>query len=182
MTKRIIAIVLVLAMSVCLASCSDAGATVSSAASSMADSVKSFIKGDVTGVLNKEYSTQWFDFTVHSIKTAYEYKEYEAESGWKFVIVNVSETNTFGEPIPMSVWDFQLFGDGIEEEDTWGLEPFDDVENNMMPAEFYLEDGEEVNYDVVFVIHDEVTDVSFVYLEIADDDSTYATFTVKHSL
>ena len=181
MKKQVIAVVLVLAMVLCLTACSDAGEKVNSVASGVAGSVKSFIKGDVTGTLNKSYSTQWFDFTVHSIKTAYSYSGYDVDDGWKFVIVNVTETNTFGEPIPMSVYDFELGTEIPEEEDRWPLEPLDDSPQ-MMPEEFELADGESATYDVVFVIPDEIVDISFIYVELDDTDATHATFTIKHSL
>ena len=181
MKKQIIAILLVLTMMFCLTSCSDAGEKVNSLASGAADSVKSFIKGDVTGVLDKSYSTQWFDFTVHSIKTAYTYADFETDEGWKFVIIDVSETNTFGEPIPMSAYDFELAAEGLEEEDSWPLAPLEDAEK-MMPEEFELAHGESARYDVVFVIPDEIIDISFIYVELDENDNTHATFTIKHSL
>jgi uncharacterized protein YceK len=170
--KKLTAILLTLALMAALTGC---GGVVGDTASA----VKSFISGDVTGELNKTYSTQWFDFTIKTIKTAYEYAGYEAGDGYKFVDVVVSETNTFEEPIPMGYWDFELAAEGLPEEDTVPLEPLDET---CMPEEFVLKVGETEEYHVLFTIPDEITDISFIYEEIDEDDNVGATFTIKHSL
>lgn len=143
------------------------------------ESLSSIINGDVTGQLNKSYSTKWYDFTVKTIKTAYEYGEYEANEGYKFVIVTVSETNTFDEPIFMSAYDFNLDADGLLEEDSWAIEPFD---SKVMPEEFELAVDETAEYDVVFIILDEIIDIRFIYVETDEEDNIGATFTINHSL
>jgi hypothetical protein len=156
-----------------------AGATGCGAAGVAAGVVKNLIEGNVTGELNKTYSTQWFDFTVKTIKTAYEYAGYDAGDGYKFVDVIVSETNTFDEPIPMGYWDFELAAEGLPEEDTIPLEPLDET---CMPEEFTLEVGETAEYHVLFTIPDEITEISFIYEEIDEEDNVGATFTIKHEL
>ena len=144
--------------------------------------IKSFLKGDVVGEMNKTYSTQWFDFTIKSIKSAYVYENYEVEEGYKFVLVRVSETNTFHEPIPMSCSDFYLDAVGIIEEDKYPYSPFEDEDSMMMPAEFTLSLNETVEYDVVFSIPDNIMEISFIYEEIDIEENIGATFTIKHSL
>ena len=166
-TIRSIAVLMVLVLSLSFSACSE---------------VQSFIKGDVTGELNKTYSTQWFDFTVKSIKTAYSYGEFYTDDGWKFVIVRVSEKNTFNTAIPMSAYDFFLKAEGLEEEDGWPLSPLEGSEDTMMPEEFEIRIGGSAEYDVVFSIPDEITDISFIYEEIDDKQNVGATFTIKHSL
>lgn len=171
MKKAITAIILITALILPFSGCERA--------ESITATAKSFIKGDVTGELNKQYSTKWFDFTVKSIRTAYEYAEYEADEGYKFVIVEISETNTFDEKIPMSAYDFVINADNLSEEDSWPIEPLDD---KMMPENFDLAVGENAEYDVVFLIPDEIIDVRFIYVELDENEKIGATFTINHSL
>lgn len=146
---------------------------------SLSSSVQSFIKGDVTGELNTTYSTQWFDFNVKDIRASDEYGGYPAYDGYKYVIATVEETNTFDESIPMGASDFYVSADGLEEEDTYPYESFDD---KMMPDEFQLDVGETVEYDVVFEIPEEIVDIRFIYIEVDDTDHVGATFTINHTL
>ena len=169
-------IIIVSCLILLLAGC---GRQTASSVDHVLEGVRSFIKGDVTGELNKSYSTQWFDFTIKSIKTAYSYAGYENNEGYKYVVVAISETNTFDEPIPMGTFDFYLTAEGLSEEDGLPYEPFDD---RMMPSEFELAVGESVDYDLVFEIPDEIIDISFVYIELDEEENVGATFTIKHSL
>ncbi|MCL1790917.1 MAG: hypothetical protein FWG40_06100 [Peptococcaceae bacterium] len=171
--KRIWMIGLVMVLVFSLAGCSrDSDATLGSA-------IKSFIKGDVTGELNKTYSTKWFDFNVKSIRSADEYGGKETVDGYRFVVVRVTETNTFKEPIPMFSSDFYLKAAGLSDEDMYPLDAFEDVDT-MMPDEFNLEVNQTKEYDVVFAIPDDIEEVSFVYVEIDINESVGATFTIKH--
>lgn len=173
MKRTIAGIILAIALLLSFSGCSQGGS------GTTLDSVKSFLKGDVVGELNKSYSTKWFDFTVKSIKTAYTYGDYDAEQGYKFVIVTVSETNTFDEPIAMGAYDFEIAADGLLEEDRYPYAPFTD---KMMPEEFELAVDETVEYDVVFIIPDEIIDIRFIYVEIDENENIGATFTINHSL
>ena len=134
-----------------------------------------------TGGINRTYYTQWFDFTVNYVTVSYEYFDYEADTGWKFVVFNVSETNTFDEPIPMSNYDFELAAEGLAHEDTWPIEPLEGA-YSMMPEEFILDINESATYDVVFVIPDDIYDIDFIYVELDNSDITHETFTVKYTL
>lgn len=79
----------------------------------------------------------------------------------------------------MSVSDFYISADGLEEEDTYPYESFTD---EMMPNEFKLDVGETAEYDVVFSIPDEIVDISFIYIEIDETGHVGATFTINHTL
>ncbi len=145
--------------------------------------VQSFLKGDVTGELDKTYSTQWFDFSVNSIETAYEYGGETLEEGYKFVIAEVTERNTFDEAIPMSCYDFEINGEGIEGEDIYPADPeYFSLSVLMMPSEFQLEVDEIIVKDVVFVIPEDVLDIQFVYIELDEDQNVGATFKIEHTL
>ena len=171
MKKTIISVVVALVLVLALSSCS-----------LLDEAVKNIIKGDVTGELNTSYSTQWFDFTVKSIKSGYTYGDCDADDGWKFVVVRVSETNTFSEPIPMGIFDFYLEAEGLAEEDSWPLSPLEGSEDTMMPDEFELDIDETAEYDVVFIIPDEITEISFIYEEYDEDGNIGVTFTINHTL
>lgn len=169
MRRKLIVFVLAMTLLFTLTGCGNA-----------AESISNFIKGDVTGEMNKTYATQWFEFTVKGIKVASQYDgTLPEEEGYKYVVVTVSETNTFSEAIPMGFTDFYLEAEGLLEEDQWGYHPFADT---MMPYEFMLEEGETVEYDVVFSIPNEITEISFVYIEIDEEENIGATFRINHSL
>ncbi len=144
------------------------------------EKVASFIQGDVTGEVGKVYKTQWFDFSVNSLETVAEYEGVPADEGYVFVVANITEKNTWdgNESIPMSNWDFYM----LEGTDTAEINPESPWADAMMPDEFSLAPDEEVTYDVVFMVSENVADVKFVYLEVDEDGGTHATFTIVHNL
>lgn len=144
------------------------------------DSVASRLSGDVTGAVEKDYQTEWFAFRVNSLQTMENYMGVDADEGCVFLVANVYEKNNWDgeEALPMGNFDFYVLeGEGTEE--VWAESPWAD---EMMPDNFYLEPEEEITYDVVFQVSEDVSTVSFVYVEIDENEGTHATFTIEHAL
>lgn len=173
--KKLLVLAMALLMLAGVSACGD-----NNPVQGVVDSVASRLSGDVTGEVGKDYQTEWFAFRVNSLETANVYMDAAAEEGYVFLIANVYEVNNWdGEKaLPMGNFDFYVLeGEGTEE--VWAESPWDEA---MMPDQFYLEPEEEATYDVVFQVSEDVSSVSFVYVEIDEDEGTHATFTIKHAL
>jgi hypothetical protein len=138
------------------------------------DSVGNFLKGNVTGEVDKVYSTEWFNFAVRSIEKVDEYAGYSAEEGFILLDVVVEELNTFSEDIPMGTFDFYLDSDTFIDY----IFPLDPLDDTMMPTEFSLSPSEDVKYHLLYEIPDGVADLRLMYTEIDEEDNEGATFTI----
>ncbi len=135
----------------------------SSAASGAAPSMPPTASGDIGLV----YSTMFFDYAVVSAESPAEYDGYTAASGNKLLVVGVMVKNDFGSTLPMYDTDFQIqWGDG-DEDYAWVVDAFND---DMMPLEWELADGEKVTYDMLFEVPAAQNDFSLVYLEEYTED------------
>lgn len=192
--KQIAVILLALVMAASLVACDNAeelvsqvAGAVSGAVDGAAGAVASFLSGDVTGEIGKSYKTEWFTFSVDSIQIVEEYKGELPTAGYieadeyVFLDVVVTEKNTWEarEEIPMSDSDFYLTVEGHEDIQVWSEDPWDD---SMMPNQFYLNADEEVTYHLVFAVPKDAVSLNFVYVEIDENNTTHATFTIKHTL
>ena len=146
--------------------------------SKVVEGVRQVLSGNVSGEIGKSYSTQWFDFTVKSVKEVDSYAGYEPEAGYRFIAVDILETGAFDEPITMGTFDFYMDADTFFEY-IWPLDPFDD---SMMPSEFMLEKGETVEYIMVYVIPEEAPNLKLMYTEIDIEDNEGVTFTINLNL
>jgi|GEM_PF-1087803 len=180
--KKLVALALTFALAVGTAGCgneSSGGVTgmVENAIQNVADRVASVISGDMQGEIGGLYKTQWFDFSVNSMEVVKEYEGQPADDGYQFVVLEVYEKNTWdgGGSIPMGTFDFYVdnaaFSDFV-----WAESPWTD---NMMPDEFTLTPDEEVTYDVVFMVPENVADVDFTYVEIDENQGIGSTFIIK---
>ena len=129
------------------------------------------VEGYVNGQIGEEYETLWFDFTVNSLKTDTSYAGYTAPGDKKLVIANVTITNTFGMPIPFGIFDWFVRGQGGGE--IWPLAPLND---DMMPEEFMLDDGDSATYNVVIEFPADLVDPFFIYTEIDEKQSEFNSF------
>lgn len=173
--KKVLAVLLSLTIAMGAVGCGGASDALDNAASGVA----SFIKGDVTGEVGKNYSTEWFEFSINTLETATEYKGVEVEEGYQFVIANITEKNIWdgNEAIPMGAYDFYMTADGATEE-IWMEYSWDDA---MMPDEFELQPDETATYDAVFYIPVDTAEAKFVYIEIDENEKVGATFTIVHT-
>jgi hypothetical protein len=141
-----------------------------------------FRKDVLDGVVGQTYNTKWFDFTINEITTAEVYNEYlPPDESYQFVVVNITEENTFGEALSMSCWDFKLEAEGMKESDEYAREDFKD-DPKVMPTSFELAPGSSVEYQLVFCVPKEIHDISLVYLEIDEDNKAGSTYQVNYTL
>jgi hypothetical protein len=141
-----------------------------------------FRKDVLDGVVGVTYTTKWFDFTVNEITTTEVFNEYlPPDETYRFVVINITEKNTFGEALSISCWDYKLEADGMDENDMYARDDFKD-DPNVMPTSFELASDESVDYDLVYCVPKAVRDVSLVYVEIDEDNKTGSTYRVNYTL
>jgi len=133
-----------------------------------------FHSDNVNGGIGKTYTTQWFDFTVESIKGVSEYAGYVPEEGNILVDIVVTVVCTFDDKVPMGIYDFYV--DHISFADY--VYPLEAREDTMMPEEYFMNKGETVTYHVVYEIPDGLDEVSLYYVEINELDEEGATFRI----
>jgi len=138
-------------------------------------SIASFMKGDVTGEVGKEYRTKWFKFTVHSIDRTGEYAGYKPEDGAVLLDVVIDETCTFKSPIDMGTFDFYIDAESLEEY----IYPIDPLNDTMMPEEFRLEPKDKKQYHMIYEVPGDMNGLKLIYTEVDEDDNTHATFTIN---
>ena len=115
-----------------------------------------------TGDIGRTFSTMFFDYTVVSAGSPAEYDGYTAQDGNKLLVVRVRVKNDFGSTLPMYDTDFPLFWGNDDNEYSWAVDAFND---DMMPLEWELEDGEEATWDMLFEVPADRMDFSLSYLE-----------------
>ena len=167
MRKKVFVIVVAVLMLFAFAGCSK-----------VVETVRQVMSGDVNGEIGKSYSTQWFDFTVLAVDEESSYAGYEPAPGYRLIVVYISETGAFDEPVPMGTYDFYMDADTFYDY-MWPLDPFDDA---MMPLEFDLPKGVTVRYDMVYEIPEVAPNLKLLYTEFDETDREGATFTIKLDL
>lgn len=125
--------------------------------------------------------TQFFKFKVNSSYIAYDVDGYIPNNeGFTHLGVNVNLVNTTDDSIPIGTYDFTLkWGDGGEDEITYALD--DEFTTGQYPIDTSLASGASASGYVYFIVPDDVTDFSFEYLEIYEDDFEGNTFAIKVS-
>lgn len=73
--------------------------------------------GYAEGYLGDTMHTYWFDFVINSAYTCAEFDGLTAEDGYKFLVAEISITNTTKSTQPMYFYDFQIQWDVQEGED-----------------------------------------------------------------
>jgi len=170
--KRAVALLLAVCMAATLGlvGCGTGGNPINSVSNAIAQ----MIEGDVTGQAGKEYATKWFTFTVNTMGTGTSFAGYEAASGNKLVLANITITNTFGSPQPFGTYDW-LVDDGSLANPYWPMAP---LNSNMMPENYMLNDGETVNYDVLVEYPANMSNPNFMYIEVDEEGNTFTTFKI----
>ena len=105
--------------------------------------------------------TVFFTFTVDDAEQVDEFAGYEPVAGNQLVRVDVTEQGTFHRELTMYAYDFQLhFGDGEYANPLMGLE-----DDSLMPAEFPLQKGDEMQYSLLFEVPEDYDAFSLIYLD-----------------
>lgn len=132
------------------------------------DMLGGLLGGKTEGEVGTTLKTSWFDFTVNSAEEADSYADYTAAEGNKLVVVEVTETNTSDDELPMGTFDFMLDDPADTEYYVEAMAPLD---SNMMPEEFYLAAGETVTYTLVFEVPAASSNFTLVFVEYGIDSS-----------
>jgi hypothetical protein len=180
MKSRIItvAIAVGIALAALTSGCGAVRDIVNSAAEQFSDSTPSEI-GAINVETGKTYSTQWFNFKVHSAQYVDEYAGYAPREGNTLLDILIEETNTFEEPIPMGTFDFYITMENASHE-LYPMNPIDD-DPTMMPEEFELDDGEKAEYHMLFEFPDDSSGIELNYTEIDEEETISAIFTLAIS-
>jgi len=172
--KRLVVLLVALSMAATLglAGCNGGGSSdQSDSGNAMSDMMSQLVEGDVTGQVGKEYATKWFTFTINSMSTGSSFAGYDAISGSKLVIANITITNTYGTPQPFGTFDWFVQGEGSSQ-----FLPMSPLNNGMMPDSFELGSNETVTYDVVVEFPEDTKTPYFMYVEIDEGGNVYTTF------
>ncbi len=122
--------------------------------------------------------TVFFTFTVDDAEQVDEFAGYEPVAGNQLVRVDVTEQGTFHRELTMYAYDFQLhFGDGEYANPLMGLE-----DDSLMPAEFPLQKGDEMQYSLLFEVPEEYDEFSLIYLEQFSGGSSGDLFSVDFTI
>ena len=171
--KNVIAIVFVVSMMFVFAACGS-GSVIEQAVEEVKLSTARMIEGNVKGEVGKTYATQWFEFTIDSIKKIDSIEGYSPEEGNILVDVVATLKGTFEEPSIMGTSDFYMDSDTFADY-VWALSPLNE---SMMPDEYYLDTDETVTYHMIFEVPDGLSDLKIMYTEIDIDNTIYATFVI----
>ncbi|MCL2529784.1 MAG: DUF2510 domain-containing protein [Coriobacteriia bacterium] len=134
------------------------------------------ISGDVIGQVGTKYATRWFDFTVNSMQVASSFGSVTAGSGNSLVIANVTITSTFDTPQPYGTFDWFVDDDSLSSF-IYALDPVSG-NNTMMPAEFTLNPGQTVTYDVVIEYPSNLSNPQFTYVEFGASGTVFNRFSI----
>ena len=153
MRKKSLVLVLAFVMMFALAGC---------------DMISGLLGGKTEGEVGTTLKTSWFDFTVNSAEEADSYADYTAAEGNKLVVVEVTETNTSSDELPMGTFDFKLDDPADTEYYVAAMAPLD---SSMMPEDFYLGANETVTYTLVFEVPSTSSNFTLVFTEYGIDSS-----------
>ncbi len=112
-------------------------------------------------------STSWFDYTITSAQAVENYEGCTAPVGDKLVVVDMTMTNTYDQPVPMFDTDFQLYwGDYGSDEMAFPLEPYCTAQ---LPTDYDLAVGETREGVLIYQVPSDVQDFTFAFLEVFDN-------------
>ena len=127
--------------------------------------------GYAEGMIGDTFATKWFDWTVNSAELTDTYGTFKESDGEKYLVVNSTIVNTFGEDIPMFANDFQvIWGDGDEDYANPINSMLDlNTQEDMFATEFTLAKGETLTGDSVFKVPADCTYFVFAFLEYMEN-------------
>lgn len=121
-------------------------------------------------------TTAFFQLAINSVNVVDELEGYVPNDGYKFMVVNVSITNTFGSEIPMYDADFAMLW--AEDEGAYPDTDFTDA----LPAEYDIADGETTTGNLVYIVPADKTNFILQYYDLWDDDFEGNTYNMRIKL
>lgn len=122
----------------------------------------------ITAKVGETTNNVFFEWTVSSVWVSYDIDGYTPPDGYMYVAADIITTNTtYDNNLPLGNSDYIIVWG--PEEDGWDY-PLDEFTEGMYPDEVTVEVGKTVEGLLVFLVPDDVQDVSIIYDEIYDDD------------
>lgn len=170
MKKKLVALALCVMMALSIMGCSKEEAT--GTISNFADQAAKLLEAGgreydklYTAGMNEALKNSFFECTVTGAELADELSGYAPETeGYKFLKVDITVKNTFGDTIPVGNYDFYLMWNGGN--DVGYMEFME----GMYPDDVELADGESLSGFLVFEVPADISDIMLMYDEIWDDD------------
>lgn len=169
--KRIIALLLCLALLVGFTGCSSGGNTTPSSDNLLDKAVK-LLNAEgreydklYTGQMNETLICSFFEFSITSANVTDTLADYMPQTdGYQFLVADVTAKNIFGDDIPVGNYDFYIMWNGGED---IAYESFMD---DMYPDEVVLKDGESLSGKLVFELPPDASDIMIGYTEVWEDN------------
>ncbi|MCI8417456.1 MAG: hypothetical protein HFI33_08210 [Lachnospiraceae bacterium] len=128
--------------------------------------------GFYDGGIGDTLENVFFAMRVDEARLVESYGSYEPSEGTELVDVTITLTNTFWEELPMYNTDFQIQWGGEGDDDfRFGLSELSAESPDVMPEQFWLEEGETVEYHLIYEIPAGNRELSVSYLEEYSDGS-----------
>lgn len=126
-------------------------------------------QGDLTtGTVGDTIKNSFFEWKVNCVKSETELNGKSAESGKKFIVVNISVKNTTDEAFTTGNYDFIGYMEASEEGQ---LDTEYSFYDDMYPDEIDLAAGKTLTGDLVFVVDTDVDEIVVDYMEFYGDES-----------
>ncbi len=122
-----------------------------------------------TGFVGDTLTNSFFEWTVTNVRTETELYGKTANAGKKFVVMDVSVTNTTDEEYEIGNYDFVSY---VEPDmDTGLVETMDSFNDAMYPDEEMLAPGKTRSGTLVFEVDESVEEIIIDYIEFIGEDS-----------
>jgi len=129
------------------------------------------------GRMGSNMKTYWFDYSIDdAYYTTDEIGGYIPEEGNEFVVVKITMKNTFGQTVPMNLWDYILKW-GNDEEDkhmnefSYPIDASEPVLEDQFPNMYELDDKETRTGTLVFVAPEGTEDFRIGFVETFENDT-----------
>ena len=121
-----------------------------------------------TGFEGDTLSNSFFEWTISDVRTETELYGKTANAGKKFVVMNVSVTNTTDEEYEIGNYDFVSYV--APDMDTGLVETMDSFDDAMYPDEEMLAPGKTRSGTLVFEVDESVEELIIDYIEFIGED------------
>ena len=113
-------------------------------------------------------STAWFDYTVTDASLTEDYQGIQAETGEQLLVLELEIDSTCYQEVPMTRYDFQLYWEGMEDEDD-RCYPLETAGEDQLPDRYDLGWGEKLTGSLVYRVPQDQRDFALVFQEIIDN-------------
>lgn len=121
-----------------------------------------------TGLLGDTLSNSFFEWTVKDVRTEKEIYGKTAKDGKKFVIVDISVTNTTDEEYEIGNYDFVAYV--APDMDSGLTDTMDSFDDSMYPDQEMLAAGENRTGELIFEVDESVEELIVDYIEFFGDE------------